>query len=265
MDPLHVVETALTRAKAVLLSHFGRIDHVERKGSDIDLVTVADKESERAILDVLAELAPDVAVLSEETPGSRAPAEGLRFVVDPLDGTTNFSHGFPLFSVTVSLEEDGVPVVGGIDAPVLGERFLAVRGRGATRNGAPLRVSRAERLADALLVTGFPYDRRAHLDRYLHPWKGFLARAQGVLRLGSAALDLASVACGRLDGFWEEKLAPWDTSAGALLVREAGGRVTDFGGADFSPYAPSVLATNGAIHAECLEVLSDLPSRGELS
>ncbi len=256
MEPIRVLDATLDRAKGVLLRHFGNIERVERKSSDIDLVTIADKESERAILEVLRALAPDIPVLSEETPGDRTPAGGLRFVVDPLDGTTNFSHGVPLFSVTVSLERDGVPIAGAVDAPVLGERFVAEAGRGARRNDQPIRVSGTVGLTDALLVTGFPYDRRAHLDRYLAPWKGFLARTQGVLRLGSAALDLASVACGRLDGFWEEKLAPWDTSAGSLLVREAGGAVTDFAGRAFSPYGPSVLATNGVVHEECLTVLT---------
>ncbi|MCC6644434.1 MAG: inositol monophosphatase [Polyangiaceae bacterium] len=253
---LTTLALAADRARAILLEHQERGVDVEAKGSAIDLVTRADRESERAILDVIASRHPGVAVLAEESARARGPATGPRFVVDPLDGTTNFAHGVPFFSVSLSYELDGRPVAATVDAPWLEERYAAEQGAGATLDGRPLRVSRREQLSESLLVTGFPYDRREHVDRYLSLWRRALLATHGVLRLGSAALDLCQVAAGRLDGFWEEKLAPWDTSAGTLIVAEAGGRVTTMRGQPHDPYCESVLATNGRIHDACVALLA---------
>lgn len=254
--PIPVIEEALDAARAVLLGRYRAIPGVERKSSDLDLVTVADRESEEAIKRVLAARLPSYAVLAEESATAREPARGFRFLVDPLDGTTNFAHGMPLFAISIALEHDGVVVAAGIENPVYRERFLAERGAGATLNGERLAVSKAEALGESLLVTGFPYDRRERMAHYLGHVGAFLMQAHGVLRLGSAALDLCAVAAGRLDGFWEEHLAPWDTAAGLLMVEEAGGRVTTFDGGAYTPFAPSILATNGAIHDACVRVLA---------
>lgn len=255
-DVLSTFELAADRARELLLVHYERGVAVETKGSAIDLVTLADKEVERAILDILASRHPGVAVLAEESARARGQVSGARFVVDPLDGTTNFAHGVPFFSVSLAYEIDGAPVAATVDAPWLRERYVAERGGGATRNGRKMSVSATHTLGESLLVTGFPYDRREQIDRYLGLWRRALLSAHGVLRLGSAALDLCQVAAGRLDGFWEEKLAPWDTAAGVLIVEEAGGRVTTLDGSPYNPYASSVLATNGLIHAACVELLS---------
>ena len=256
---IETIELALEAGSVALRARFGALEagDVAQKGaSEIDLVTVADRESEAAVLAVLRGRHPEHAILAEESGGDRGRHAGGRFIVDPLDGTTNFAHGMPIFSVSIALEVDGVIVAGGVESPILGERFLAERGSGATRNGRPIAVSRTPSLDRALLVTGFPYDRRARIDHYLAPVRAFLLEAHGVLRLGSAALDLASVACGRLDAFWEEGLSPWDTAAGMLLVQEAGGRVTDFRGDPFSPFGRETLASNGAIHERCIIVLA---------
>ena len=256
-DVIETIELALEAGSSALRARFGLLveGDIEEKG-ELDLVTVADRESEAAVLAVLRGRHPEHAVLAEESGGDRTPRAGGRWIVDPLDGTTNFTHGVPLFSVSIALEVDGVIVAGGVESPILGERFLAERGAGATRNGRRIAVSRAATLERALLVTGFPYDRRARIDHYLAPFRAFLLRAQGVLRLGSAALDLSAVACGRLDAFWEEGLSPWDTAAGMLLVEEAGGAVSDFRGGRFSPFGRETLASNGLLHDACVEVLA---------
>lgn len=255
-DVITTFDLAAARAREILLDFYERGVTAETKGSDIDLVTEADRTVERAIVDLLADRHPGTAVLAEESARGRAATDGARFVVDPLDGTTNFSHGVPFFSVSLAYELDGVSQVATVDAPWLEERYVAERGAGATKNGVPIRVSRTQTIDKSLLVTGFPYDRREHVDRYLSHWKTILLRAQGVLRLGSAALDLCQVAVGRLDGFWEEKLAPWDVAAGGLIVSEAGGLVTSMSGAPFSAYAPSIVATNGSIHAALSALLN---------
>ena len=261
-DPIRAIEKALDAGSGALRARFGalRESDVESKG-EIDLVTVADRESEAAVVAVLRDAFPEYVVLAEEAGGDRSAFRGGRFIVDPLDGTTNFAHAMPIFSVSIALEVDGVIVAGGVESPIAGERFLAERGGGATLNGRRLSVSRTPSLDRSLLVTGFPYDRRARIDELLAPLKAFLLRTQGVLRLGSAALDLCYVGAGRLDGFWEENLQPWDTSAGMLVVTEAGGRVTDFAGGPFSHFGKQTLATNGLVHQACIEVLREARGR----
>lgn len=250
-----VLERALGEATQVLLRHYGRLERIEKKG-EIDLVTVADRESEAVVKRVICDAFPTHQILAEESGEDYGgKSHEYRWIIDPLDGTTNFSHSFPIFSVSIAVERAGEIVAAGIEAPVARERFLAERGGGATLNREPIRVSKIADVASALLVSGFPYDRRERVQHYMDIFGAFLKRAQGVLRLGSAALDLCAVAAGRLDGFWEEKLNPWDTAAGWLIVEEAGGCVTDFSGGKYSPYGKALLATNGLIHDECVAIL----------
>jgi myo-inositol-1(or 4)-monophosphatase len=246
---------ALEDAGRVLMAHYGRLDTIEKKG-DIDLVTVADRASEDCIKSVVLAKYPDHAILAEE--GGEIPGSEYQWVIDPLDGTTNFAHGFPLFSISIAVLLNGKPVAAGVLNPYYRECFLAEKGAGATLNGTPIHVSKNRLLSESLIVSGFPYDRRERLDHYLAGWKEMLQRAQGVLRLGSAALDLCAVACGRLDAFWEEKLKSWDTAAGWLIVQEAGGLVTDFANQPFTAGGPHILASNGLIHGECIQALSVL-------
>lgn len=253
-----VINRALDEAGAVLMKHYGTLERIEKKNSSINLVTVADREGEERIKAVIAEAFPFHEILAEESGADyTGKLSGWRWIVDPLDGTTNFAHSFPLFSISIAVEHAGEVVAAGVDCPFYRERFLAQKGEGATLNGRPIRVSRTASVSESLLVTGFPYDRRERVDHYLAAWRHVLMRAHGILRLGSAALDLCFVAAGRIDGFWEEKLSPWDMAAGWLILEEAGGRVTDHAGGPFSPYGQSILATNGAIHDECVRLLAD--------
>ncbi|HEU5350521.1 MAG TPA: inositol monophosphatase family protein [Terracidiphilus sp.] len=243
-------------AGARLREFFAAGVETEYKG-DVDLVTVADRTVEKLIKTRLGERFAEHGIYGEE--GTR---EGLereyRWYVDPLDGTTNFAHGFPQFCVSMGLEhrpvglaadEDGTMVAGVIYDPMRDELFRAERGRGAEVNGKPLRVSRTGTLAESLLATGFP-SRKRHANPNIHFYQEFTLRSHGVRRAGSAALDLAYVAAGRLEAFWEFNLNPWDTAAGVLLVEEAGGRITDFAGGPFRLDSREVLASNERIHAE---------------
>jgi myo-inositol-1(or 4)-monophosphatase len=236
----------------------------EYKG-DVDLVTVADRTAENLIRERLAAAFPAHGVYGEE--GTRERLDGeYRWYVDPLDGTTNFAHGIPHFCVSLGLEqrpaglkpdEDGTLVAGVIYDPMRDELFVAERDKGAWLNGKPMRVSRTPELAESLVATGFP-SRKRHLSPNVHFYQEFTLRSHGVRRAGSAALDLAYVASGRMEGFWEFKLNPWDTAAGFLLVEEAGGRVTDFSGGPFRLDSREVLASNGLIHEELLGLFSDM-------
>lgn len=251
------IEEICTAAGAVLMKHYGNLEQIDKKG-DVDLVTVADRESEALIKRMINERHPGHQVLGEET-GVDYEGRGdeYRWVVDPLDGTTNFAHSFPAFCVSIGVERRGETVAAGIFAPYYGEMFLAERGAGARMNGKPLRVSRVETLAESLVVSGFPYYVRDRLDITLEWWRRFLGHTHGMLRMGAAALDMCAVASGRLEVFWQEGLLPWDTAAGLLVVEEAGGRVTDFSGGKFSPYGKQVLASNGLVHEECTGLLAE--------
>jgi myo-inositol-1(or 4)-monophosphatase len=236
----------------------------EYKG-DVDLVTVADRTVEKLIRTRLSETFPDHGIYGEEGTRERLDAE-FRWYVDPLDGTTNFAHGFPQFCVSMGLEhrpagirpdEDGVLAAGVIYDPTRDELFTAERGRGARLNGKPIHVARTAGLAEALLATGFP-SRKRHASPNVHFYHEFTLRSHGVRRAGSAALDLAYVAAGRLDAFWEFNLNPWDTAAGILLVTEAGGRVTSFAGDAYRLDSREILATNGLIHGELIELFRNM-------
>ena len=248
------IETA-RQAGQILLEKFGRITTVTKKG-DINLVTEADLASEHHIIERIKSYYPKHSILAEES-GDAVVIGGdatWKWIIDPLDGTTNYAHGYPCFCVTLALEHEGEIVIGVTFDPTRDELFSAERGRGATLNGKPIRVSAAEKLGDSLIVTGFPYDfkQRENFARHL---TDFLLSSRGVRRDGSAAIDMAYVACGRFDGFWEEGLNPWDVAAGKLLIEEAGGVVTYYDGSKFSIYSPPIVASNGAIHSQMLEVL----------
>jgi myo-inositol-1(or 4)-monophosphatase len=239
---------------------------VDKKGA-IDLVTEVDVECERMCRAVIADRFPGHDVLAEELSDAplKAPSR-YRWVFDPLDGTTNYAHGLPIFCASLALEIDGRAVVAAIYDPTRHELFTAERGIGAFLNGARLSVSATTELVDALLVTGFPYTVHQQTGDLIELFGAFLTRARAVRRLGSAALDLCYVAAGRFDGFWEQYLRPWDVTAGALIVTEAGGRVTGMDGTAFDPAAGHLVASNGRIHQAMLAVIaafrSDRAMRG---
>lgn len=231
----------------------GRLETVDKKGA-IDLVTEADRASEKAILDAISEVFPEHSVLAEES-GQRAGDPDCQWIIDPLDGTTNYAHGLPLFCSSIAFAYKGEPAVGAVLNPVNGELFTAIREKGAWLNGQPIKVSDNHPLSECLLVTGFPYNFKEIFDSVIARFGNCLKASQGVRRLGSAALDLCYVACGRFDGFWEQNLQPWDTAAGFLVAIEAGAVVTDFKGQPFKMDKKEILAANFRIHGELLEKL----------
>ncbi|MSP59531.1 MAG: inositol monophosphatase [Myxococcales bacterium] len=258
MDPLAAAIAIAREAGALLAEGQGRRHAATVKSSPFDLVTEYDRRAEELILARLRAAFPGDRILAEES-GLSGTASGARWVVDPLDGTTNFAHGLPLFAVSIAREVAGVVEVGVVHAPALGLTFAARRGDGATCNGAPIRVSDCDHLAAALLATGFPTDRQTSDENNFAQFIAFQRRAQGVRRLGSAALDLALVARGTYDGFWEMKLKPWDVAAGALLVVEAGGTVSGWSGEALAIDRGAVVASNGRLHAAMLATLATLP------
>jgi len=248
------VETAV-EAGGILLSEFDHPARISYKG-EVDLVTQADRRSEEAIVSRLRTYFPKHAIVAEEGGGQEGEGR-YRWIVDPLDGTTNFAHGYPCFAVSIGFEEAGELLAGVIYQPITKELFTASRGEGAYLNEKRIRVSAIDHLSTSLLATGFPSSKRAR-NPNIHYYWNFTLRSHGVRRDGSAALDLASVACGRFDGFWEFGLHAWDTAAGVLLVREAGGVVTNFAGQAYHPGDYETLASNGRIHAELRRAGADI-------
>ena len=249
---LEVAVAAAEAAGEVLRSGFGREQTVKYKG-EVDLVTEVDERAEAVIGKMLREAFPGYGMLAEE--GGRRQGEGdSRWIVDPLDGTTNYAHGLPIFAVSIALERAGEVVLGVVHDPMRRETYVAERGGGATLNGEPIRVSDTDEPIRALLVTGFPYD-RADMRAAVGLFGRLTELTQGVRRLGAAALDLCYVAAGRLDAYYEKGLHAWDVAAGSLILKEAGGRITDYRGREIDLEGKEIVASNGLLHAVLLEVM----------
>ncbi len=265
-DLLQTAVEAAREAGKILMDHLGNVRTIEvKQGQQFNLVTEADKGAEKCIIDRIRRDFPDHAILAEES-GALDADSGVKWVIDPLDGTTNFTHALPIFSVSIGIETRGEVTAGVVYNPASGELFHAEKGKGAFLNGKRIRVSSTADIERSLLVTGFPYDVRENPDFCMERFDAFVYEAHGIRRLGSAALDCAFVACGRFDGFWEVRLHPWDVAAGALMIREAGGRTTDFHGNAHSIYTPQFLGTNGLLHDRMTAILKsaeNLPARSE--
>lgn len=253
MDDLDLALEAARRGGAVVARRFGGPTEAELKAR-FNPVTAADREAEAEIVGLIRTERPNDSILAEE--GSGTAAGGRRWIVDPLDGTVNFVHGIPHIGVSVALYEGTTPLVAVALDPLRDEVFTAASGSGAMLDGSPIRVSATRDPSLAVIATGFPYDHDRHAERYAATLGAVLARVNGIRRMGSAVLDLAWVAAGRYDGYWEFGLAPWDSAAGILLVGEAGGTVTDHKGSPSTPYAPSVVAANRALHDELLQTVA---------
>lgn len=260
LDPIYpatAIEGAL-RAGRVHRELFRQNPEVQKKGP-IDLVTAADLQAEREFRALIAERFPTHAVLGEEAGAGTTALERARarWIIDPLDGTTNFAHGIALFCVSIALEMDGVLQLGVVYDPIADELFTAERGGGAWLNGIRIHVSDTRELVNALLCTGFPYSVRERRRQQVEVFAAFLGEARAVRRLGSAALDLCYVAAGRFDGFWELQLHPWDMAAGALIVSEAGGRVTNYSNQPIDLFGGQIVVSNGWLHEDMLAVIQD--------
>lgn len=256
-----VLQECLQAASKVVRRHFGKVGY-ELKGK-ANLVTKADVASQKAVLDIIRKHFPQHDYLAEEDAVKNTGAD-YTWVIDPIDGTTNFAHTFPQCSVSVALFYKNEPVLGGVANPATGETFLAQKGKGATLNGKKIHVSKTAKLAQALLVTGFPYNRFTRMPELLRRFEGFLNSCHDVRRLGSAALDLCWLAAGRTDGYWEDNLNPWDVGAGILILQEAGGKVTDYSGKKYKKlpdYGRTMLASNGKIHAQMLQIIRQTEPR----
>ncbi|NSL89720.1 inositol monophosphatase family protein [Chitinophaga solisilvae] len=239
----------------ILQQYFNGAFEVSSKSTVNDLVTEADKKSEAAIIAVIRETYPDHFILSEEV-GEIKTDSNIKWIIDPIDGTVNFANGIPLCCVSIGVEQDGEMILGAVYNPFMNELFLAEKGKGATLNGKPIQVSRKETVGTSCLVTGFPYKWEHRANDPMEVLQYVLREGIPVRRLGSAAIDLCWVACGRFDGFWEHHLQAWDSAAGFLIVEEAGGKVTDFSGNRYSPYQKEILATNGHIHSALQDLVN---------
>lgn len=250
MDLERIKNTAIGAAydsAAIINGYSGKLTHVSKKGP-IDLVTEADTASEKNIIAAIRSRFPDHAILAEESGLTKSNGNTYQWIVDPLDGTTNFAHQIPVFAVSIAFMAAGEILVGIVLNPATGELFTAVRGQGAELNKHPIRVSEEKNIGDSLLATGFPYDVKDRVGPIMERLRRCVSAARGVRRLGSAALDLCFVACGRFTGFWEENLKPWDTAAGWLIAAEAGALVTDFSGRPYGLDKNQILAASPAIH-----------------
>ncbi|MDH3504689.1 MAG: inositol monophosphatase [Nitrospirota bacterium] len=253
-----LTRTAIQAARqggAILLDYAKKGFQIHKKDQAINLVTEADLRSEESVIQTIRHAFPEHQILSEEQGLQDIPTHPVKWIVDPLDGTTNFAHGFPMYNVSIGVEYEGTCVLGVVYDPTRDELFLAQTGKGATLNGMPIHVSATPKLNEALLVTGFAYDVHTAKDNNLKEFCAFTVRTRGIRRTGTAAIDLCYIACGRFDGFWELHLNPWDTAAGKVIVEEAGGSVTDYAGKPYSIYGNTIIATNSRIHQEMVEVL----------
>jgi myo-inositol-1(or 4)-monophosphatase len=252
---LDIATEAALSGGAVLQNYWGKLEDIQEKGRPGDLVTEADKAAEKAILEVLHRHVPDHPILAEESGKLEGLAGDYLWAIDPLDGTTNYAHQYPFVAVSIGLLIDGIPQVGVVYDPIRQELFRAAQGLGATCNRRPIRVSQTDDLGKSLLVTGFAYDRRQTSDTNYAEFAHLTHLTQGVRRDGAAALDLAYIACGRLDGYWERGLSVWDMAAGVVLVQEAGGQVTAYDRAPFQLSSGRILATNSKIHDSLSQAL----------
>ena len=256
MEFLPHIQQIAREAGDLLMEHFGKVD-IEYKG-EVDVVTAADRESEKLIVERLTKLWPDHDLMGEEG-ARRTSGSDYRWYIDPLDGTTNFAHGYPVFCVSIALECRGELIAGTVYDPTRREMFAAEKGSGAWLNDRAMRVSKTGALSESLIATGFPSQKR-HKNPNIHFYHHITLQTHGVRRAGSAAMDLAYTACGRYDGYWEFNLNPWDTAAGVLLVHEAGGVVSDTDGAPFDIASKEVVASNGVLHASLLRELQAVMS-----
>jgi myo-inositol-1(or 4)-monophosphatase len=244
---------AIYNGARVLRNHFGRTSQIDKKGV-FDLVTEADTESEKQIMETIRKAFPDHAILAEES-GANKGTDEYQWLIDPLDGTTNYVHQLPFFTIAIALAVRGNIELGLILNPMDGELYAAIAGKGATLNGKSIKVSSTASVSDSLLVTGFPYDFNEIAEPAMKRFSDCQQASQGVRRLGSAALDMCYLACGRFDGFWEQNLKPWDKAAGAVIAAEAGAVITNFSNQPFSINQKEILITNGRIHEEMLSLL----------
>ena len=256
---LDVATESVLAAGAVLKDRWGKFNNVQEKGRQGDLVTEADKLAEAAVLQVLNRHLPNHQILAEESGALGNANSEFLWAIDPLDGTTNYAHGLPLVATSVGLMINGVPSVGAIYNPFSDELYRAAKGLGATCNRRPIQVSQTEELSKSLLITGFAYDRRETTDNNYAEFCHMTHLTQGVRRLGCASMDLAGVACGRLDGYWERGIQPWDMAAGIVVLEEAGGKVTAYDGSSLDIASGRILATNGFIHQSLSEALLATP------
>ncbi len=257
---IHTAIEAAREAGVILRNHFGKLRHIEFKDSrNVDIVTEADKASEARIIELIRRKYPKHSILAEEG-GTYGGESDYRWIIDPLDGTTNYSHGLWLYSISIALVRKNETIAGVVYCPSTNELFSAEKGGGAFLNGQPIRVSDVADIERSCIVTGFPYNVRENPDYCHERFVAFLQRVQALRRFGSAALDAAFLASGRLDGFWEVALKPWDKAAGELLITEAGGRVTNFDGGPHDLYGPQLLASNGLIHSQMVDILQSATS-----
>ena len=248
---------AATEAGLVLKENFGKIthEHIDLK-QKFDFVTFVDKQAEEKIVKIIKTAYPDHKIFGEET--SKDEVGGYRWIIDPLDGTTNYIHGYPVFSISIGLEWEGDIILGVVYDPSHEELFVAEKGKGAQLNGHPIRVSNITDLTMSLLSTGFPFRAKRKIDLYLSSFKELFTKVSGIRRMGSAAIDLCNIACGRAEGFWEIGLSPWDVAAGYLMIKESGGQITDFIGEDNAIWSGNVIASNGHIHQTLVNVVGGI-------
>ncbi len=260
---LDIATESVLAAGAVLKERWGKLNNIQEKGRPGDLVTEADKLAEAQVLKILNLHLPEHQILAEESGALGNTNSKYLWAIDPLDGTTNYAHGLPMAATSVGLMIDGVPSVGAVYNPFSNELFRAARGLGATCNRRPIQVSPTSELTQSLLITGFAYDRRETTDNNYAEFCHLTHLTQGVRRLGCASMDLAGVACGRLDGYWERGLQPWDITAGIVILEEAGGKVTAYDGSPLDINSGRILATNSLIHDSLSQALLETPSLAE--
>ncbi len=258
---LEAAKEAAYEAGEIQLSYMGKNKEISSKSYANDLVTIADKQSEEKIISIISTYFPDHDILGEETGCHRENNSEYLWIIDPLDGTTNFAHNFPHFAVSIGLVKNGKIILGVVLDPFKNELFWAAEGSGAFLNSDEIKVSKIEKLEDSLLATGFAPMEEEVLGENIEYFKQFMFKAQAIRRPGSAALDICYVACGRLDGFWEMKLQPWDITAGVCIAREAGGNVTNFYSDEFDIYKKSIIVSNGVLHKPMKEIIAHGPQK----